>query len=198
MLSRRSTCGCSSLRWCIGGTFELIYQGLLPRLPWPRNRFGGAVIHVGIWLIGTALGVTADITVRGFLGWSRGFWLETRDMGLTPYMVSGALILMTFTIVRLQQRQRESEQRASNAQREALRAQLEALRARTDPHFLFNSLNTVAALIEEDAEKATRAVEALSAHVPLRVGRIAARVRSIGGGAGHGSGLPRPTGAAIG
>jgi two-component system sensor histidine kinase AlgZ len=51
----------------------------------------------------------------------------------------------------------------AEAQRALLRAQLEALQARVNPHFLFNSLNTVAALIGEDPARAERAVERLAA-----------------------------------
>ena len=41
-------------------------------------------------------------------------------------------------------------------------AQIEALKARIRPHFLFNSMNTIASLISIDAEKAEKAVEDLS------------------------------------
>lgn len=42
------------------------------------------------------------------------------------------------------------------------RAQIQALRARIRPHFLFNSMNTIASLIELAPEKAEQAVEDLS------------------------------------
>lgn len=41
-------------------------------------------------------------------------------------------------------------------------AQIQSLRARIRPHFLFNSMNTIASLIALDQEKAERAVEDLS------------------------------------
>ncbi len=41
-------------------------------------------------------------------------------------------------------------------------AQIEALKARIRPHFLFNSMNTIASLISLDAEKAEKAVEDLA------------------------------------
>ena len=63
----------------------------------------------------------------------------------------------------LRERARRVELKAQRAQQEALRAQLEALQARTNPHFLFNSLNTVAGLIDEDPRKAEEVLERLSA-----------------------------------
>jgi len=49
------------------------------------------------------------------------------------------------------------------AERQAsLRAQLEALQARTNPHFFFNSINTVASLITDDPVLAERTLERLA------------------------------------
>ena len=45
----------------------------------------------------------------------------------------------------------------------AVRAELTALQARTNPHFLFNSLNSVAGLIAEDPARAEVVLERLSA-----------------------------------
>lgn len=46
-------------------------------------------------------------------------------------------------------RYRERETRAAQLETELVRAQLQALRSRIQPHFLFNTLNTVAMLIRE-------------------------------------------------
>lgn len=72
-------------------------------------------------------------------------------------MTTVALVLET-----LRQRAESASQRAERAGHEALQARFEALQARTDPHFLFNSLNTIAALIAEDPARAEDAVERLA------------------------------------
>jgi sensor histidine kinase YesM len=46
--------------------------------------------------------------------------------------------------------------------KESLRSQLDALKNQIDPHFLFNSLNTLAALIDEQNETAQKYLEQLS------------------------------------
>jgi two-component system sensor histidine kinase AlgZ len=59
-------------------------------------------------------------------------------------------------------RAQEGRMREELAKRDALQARLDALQARTHPHFLFNSLNSIAALIELDATRAEQAIETLS------------------------------------
>ncbi len=51
---------------------------------------------------------------------------------------------------------------AERLRREHLQSQLEGLKSQVNPHFLFNSLNTLAYLIPEAPEKAIRFVEKLS------------------------------------
>lgn len=63
---------------------------------------------------------------------------------------------------RMRRNAAEAELRAERLQRQALRAELEALQSRVHPHFLFNALNTIAALIGEDAPRAEAAVERLA------------------------------------
>jgi two-component system, LytTR family, sensor histidine kinase AlgZ len=54
------------------------------------------------------------------------------------------------------QRSRNAERRALELQVLAREAELKSLRAQLDPHFLFNSLNSVAALIGNDTEAARK------------------------------------------
>lgn len=62
----------------------------------------------------------------------------------------------------LELRAQQGELREERALRQAERARLDALQSRTNPHFLFNSLNAIAGLIAVDPKRAERAVESLS------------------------------------
>ena len=53
-------------------------------------------------------------------------------------------------------------QRSEALAKENIRSQLEALKNQLDPHFLFNSMNTLAALIDEHNEPAQKYLEQLS------------------------------------
>lgn len=57
---------------------------------------------------------------------------------------------------------REQAEAAARAQAEAAQGQLAALQAQLNPHFLFNALNTVAALIRTDPPRAETTVENLA------------------------------------
>jgi signal transduction histidine kinase len=57
---------------------------------------------------------------------------------------------------------REQTEAVDGAEREAADAKLSALQAQMNPHFLFNALNTVAALIATKPERAERTVEDLA------------------------------------
>jgi len=58
---------------------------------------------------------------------------------------------------------RERELEHERARKMALEARLAALEARLQPHFMFNTLNAISALIEEDPAQAERTVERLAA-----------------------------------
>ena len=62
----------------------------------------------------------------------------------------------------LRQRTEELELASLAAQKAAAEARLEALQAKINPHFLFNTLNSIASLISMDAAKAEQAVVRLS------------------------------------
>ncbi len=57
---------------------------------------------------------------------------------------------------------RQSVKEAEELKRESLSAEFETLKNQINPHFLFNSLNTLTSLIEEQPEQATEFVQKLS------------------------------------
>ena len=84
------------------------------------------------------------------LGWNLlvGFWLYLLVAGLSY-------------AIRANQRARMQEAAASDARLLAQQAQLAALRAQINPHFLFNALHSVGALVSSDPARADEALECL-------------------------------------
>jgi len=153
-----------------GLAFHLLYRFVMPRVlaraaaPWPRwarPRWAWSrwALHVGaVLLVTPPVAVLLSPIVRS-LGAERhsfGAFLAV------SFIFAFACVLPAVGLQGLRTRARTAEHRALVQRQAALEAQLSALRARTDPHFLFNSLNTVASLISENPELAERTLERLA------------------------------------
>jgi signal transduction histidine kinase len=107
-------------------------------------------------------------------------------------LVNGALPLIGWSLVRLGfqynvalREQREEALRAAAAARDA---QLRMLAYQLNPHFLFNTLNSIRALINEDRQRAREMVTALSGYLryalverPLHTALLEEEVESVRG-----------------
>lgn len=80
-----------------------------------------------------------------------------RNIGVTCLLLLPALALEQGRARTL-----AAERLLAEQQQAALWAQIESLKARTQPHFLFNVLNTLSSLIRDDAELAERTVHRLA------------------------------------
>ncbi len=154
------------LSFWIGLAFSVLYTWVTgPWIPRTRGRLLRLLLHVLTIL--AAVGGGGEIALRIIEQLDVSWWPDIGEMRGNVIRFGsflGAIIVAVIVAFeRLQIRSKASEERARLAQQEALKARLDALKARTNPHFLFNSLNTVAGLIEEDPETAERAIEKLSA-----------------------------------
>ena len=109
----------------------------------------------GIGLFGTPTGPDVHLTITPAM--RQGI---VRLYALLPIVPVGLMSLIGYHLVwrhvqALQTRERELSELAATAQLAALRAQI-------NPHFLFNSLNSIAQLIHDDPDKAEACVERLA------------------------------------
>jgi hypothetical protein len=74
---------------------------------------------------------------------------------------------------------------AAEARVGAREAHVAALQARMSPHFLFNALNTIAALVRTDRASAERAVESLAVVLRTTLHRSAERLGTVGEEVAH-------------
>ena len=117
-----------------------------------------SIIPVVIACLLTVMLVTLTITViaQWFL-WKDAFltrfpdWQQLAQHALVALIIT-AMLLRYFYV----------QQEARKEQQASLNARYEALQARIRPHFLFNSMNIIASLIQIDPDKAEQAVEDLS------------------------------------
>jgi len=89
--------------------------------------------------------------------------MTERDKGLTNFTFVNLLIALFFIgrILRLQADKQESRIENEHLKQESLQNELMALKNQVDPHFLFNSLNSLTSLVR-DNEEATKFVKKLS------------------------------------
>ncbi len=137
------------------------------------RHFGAAIVHSAI------IGSPSSLRVRH--GWI-----------LDGALVNGALPLIGWSLVRLGFRYntalREQREEALRAVAAARDAQLKMLAYQLNPHFLFNTLNSIRALINEDRSRARDMVTALSGYLryalverPLHVALLEEEVESVRG-----------------
>jgi hypothetical protein len=133
------------------------------RVTWPPRRvWRFMVVHtvtaaafIAIWLgtevvsIAFGTGMRAAITIAKTFAFFQGF------DGLFFYII----IATASYIVRIATRLTEQEARLARADALRMRAELAALRGQLNPHFLFNTLHTLTALVRRDPETAEHALE---------------------------------------
>ena len=122
-------------------------EGLRPMSRWAVRIAGAAMtLNVGI-MIGFAALAALDA-----IAWT-SWWTMVRD-AFVPVTVLGILCFVGFTVY---------EGLKYRAQYETAEARLASLESRLRPHFLFNTLNSIMALIPEDPVAAERVTEKLAA-----------------------------------
>ena len=147
-------------------------------IPWLRRRlepFGATVqwavtfpAVIALSAVGTTIGCAIITRMDGPA--LEPFWPAFRAT-LPVNTVTTLTICTAFTLFESQRRRLAAvtlELRTRELERErdrkmALQAQLASLESRLQPHFLFNTLNAISALIQEDPDQAERTVERLAA-----------------------------------
>lgn len=80
----------------------------------------------------------------------------------TWWFILGCLILLSMLVVFLIRERDRQREREEKLRRERIEFQFENLKSQLNPHFLFNSFNTLATLIEENQEVALSYIDNLS------------------------------------
>jgi sensor histidine kinase YesM len=94
------------------------------------------------------------------------------------YGIYGLLVLLN-QVFRYYRRFREGELRASRLQTQLTQAQLEALKMQLHPHFLFNTLHSISALLHRDPDAADRMIARLGDFLRLTLENSGAQEVSL-------------------
>ena len=147
------------------------------RLPWSLYKRAWfvplhvvlAIVYAGLWVSAVSL----VFTVIGSLEAGKLTILYLQSYALQWEFFSGLMIYATLASLSYvfqisvnlreeERRARETELRAARAEALHTRSELTALRAKLNPHFLFNTLHTLMALMRHDHSEAEIAIERFS------------------------------------
>jgi two-component system sensor histidine kinase AlgZ len=155
----------------IGGLAGLVMPVVGRRLNWDRGRWAWIAITATLLTVAAVGCVAASFIVVGVglvPAFALGHVLSTSltvcifvtlgfGGGMTVYEVTRARLEATQGELRAREVERE------RAEKLLAEARLASLESRLHPHFLFNTLNAISALIPEDPDRAEKLVEQLAA-----------------------------------
>ncbi|MBL9218232.1 MAG: histidine kinase [Opitutaceae bacterium] len=130
---------------------------LRPRLDWLAQPFWKVAI-----LAAATLAATVPLTVAAVWLWLRYInspypaldWLGTIRTIVTNNTVTVVFLLHAYETLFLIRERHGDQRRLDQLERARLQAELETMKGQLAPHFLFNCLNTLSALIERDPSAA--------------------------------------------
>jgi two-component sensor histidine kinase len=149
--------------WLWAGFTPLIVQ-VTRRVPLERRRLGRALAaHVGLFVV-------LSLVDPAFDSWWYATLTDTAARPLLPGVLSQSntnlfsylVVVVAASALSYYRAYRERTVVAARLETQLAQAQLRELRARLHPHFLFNTLNAVAALMHRDVEAADRVLARLS------------------------------------
>ncbi len=129
-----------------------------------RNSMYFALFLVG-GLVGSELGIGILMATLGYrFSWKDQAPLLTMNLVFAALFGTIAVIYygLKGTVERMAAQLKEKELNEERLTRTKMEAELQALQAKINPHFLFNTLNSIASLISENPKAAESTVEKLS------------------------------------
>ncbi len=150
------------LVFALGLIISHLYRYAIIRMGWLEKDIFSLIPRVGLASVLLALGFHGVYVVIRYLAFGKEIVYSFTDANLITWaMLFFIWSLFYFTYIFFQRFRREE---IKNLQLEAARNEYELrrLRDQMNPHFIFNAMNTIRALIDEDPQKAKSAVTQLS------------------------------------
>lgn len=161
--------------WYLWAIFTPVAFWALARMPlnsatWRRNL----ALHVGLALL-----VAAGKFGLDHLAGTHLPWVPTRAATRTlfifqfyPNVITYLVITMILHAIEMTRGERSRQLRASVLEAKLAQVELQVLRMQLHPHFLFNTLNSVTALMHKDIDSAERMLVRLGDLLRLTIDRI--------------------------
>ena len=175
----------------VWGAFSPLIFILVKRVHIERgNIFWGLAFHAFVGLLFVLVVNAITIPILWYLGFANTAVTPTLEalfskLMLNPFYLHQGLIAYWGTVIvahayEYNRQVRIGRTRASELSAQLAQAQLAALKMQIHPHFLFNTLNSIAALLHEDIEMADRMITRLSDFLRITLQSSAASVVTLG------------------
>jgi two-component system, LytTR family, sensor kinase len=138
-----------------------VIEFLIPRYVFQKRK-------LFIYFLGTAGVIALNIIISQYIKYNiqpqLGFWVMRRPLSTELFyaLLNNFMIIGTATALKLFSYSYNIQLTKSELERKTVQSELGILRSQVNPHFLFNVLNNIDALIFEDKEKASNAIFLLS------------------------------------
>ncbi len=165
--------GLATRNWPVSFVTGLAISSAIAALYWLDQRFvhphleklSRDWLHLGLEMtvllldhvVGAVVALLVCSRVFGFEVVPSAAWLTVAAMVVVFPIIHGTEMALRF-FRQVQEKERQGEQLRALA----TEAELKALKAQINPHFLFNTLNTIAELIHADSDRAEATVERLA------------------------------------
>jgi two-component system, LytTR family, sensor kinase len=154
---------------------------LTRRFPFDRAAWKAAIpVHVAGVIVAVSLHVVMTVALRFGTYWAIGesldTWLhEAQEMFIVNFdweMMTYWTIVGVGTALRYLDEARAKELNAAQLETRLIEARLHTLQRQLQPHFLFNTLNTISALMHRDVEAADAMIARLSDLLRMSLERV--------------------------
>ncbi|HEV3470770.1 MAG TPA: histidine kinase [Pyrinomonadaceae bacterium] len=168
--------------WAAGTIIVLRLAARFPvegRRRWPNlllHLFFATLFAVVITAAFQIVNHFVNVEGRPYTPWATLQWIIYNSS--ENYGIYG-LILVLHSAFRYHKRSREGELRASQLETQLWQAQLQALKMQLRPHFLFNTLHSISALVHRDPDAADRMIARLGDFLRLTLENSGAQEVSL-------------------
>jgi len=139
----------------------IVIEYLIPKFVFERRNFL-------IFGLGTAVIIVFNILISQYIKYNiqpaLGFWVARKHLTTEMFyaLLNNFMIVGTATALKMFSYSYNIQLKKLELERKTVQSELGILRSQVNPHFLFNVLNNIDALIFEDKEKASNAIFLLS------------------------------------
>jgi hypothetical protein len=151
--------GTTFLSWVVTRQFGIIIWN---RFPWEKNPLIHILIVLVFILFFTIAIIGLVFVINLFIyGKASNYWETQKNLHIAIFIVFVFAVIIHEAVF-LFFLWKKALTRAADLEKENIRSKFEALKNHVNPHFLFNSLGTLASLINTDQKKATQYVNEFS------------------------------------